>query len=534
MSRLNVISGPRTTGAGVLGVGSWGEGFVVLVGQSDFTTEILPKSFTLQHFGYDAAGLPVLQGSTDISALLNGGFTDPVNVVGLVTDEAGNSLVAFTVTRNDGSLEVRVLKIDASGGVIVPETLIHADLSSPHLFTNELGGVSLILNSGNAPDDVTVIHDIVSAPGGGLGPDNTQVYDGQSPTGEILVLDDGNVFRIVPGSSPIQALTTPINRGQFAVFEDETDRFDSLFAVGNRILDIDREVGAGGVMELRFDLMERGKIDPVASTVLTTGQAAVDSFVMVAEIQGTGFAILRINTELGDAFHRLALDVFDLEGDLIRSLDLAGQVPTNNFITDFRALSSPDFIDFAILGSEGSLSFAFNKVRGLHVKLKPALDIQGTTSDDDLFGRARADRLDGLAADDNIRGNGGADTLIGGAGDDTLLGGVRDDLLQTGAGDDIVSGGAGNDTIIITQDNDVLTGGSGADRFIFRPAGPGLAFIEDFTQGQDRIVLDGVSGFSSFADLTITSEDGVLRFALADLVVLVDAPALAAGDFLFL
>ena len=54
-----------------------------------------------------------------------------------------------------------------------------------------------------------------------------------------------------------------------------------------------------------------------------------------------------------------------------------------------------------------------------------------------------------------------------------------------------------------------MTGGAGADTFEYHPhaSGDGNDTITDFTNGEDRIRLDGYSTISEFSDLTVTSDD---------------------------
>lgn len=81
---------------------------------------------------------------------------------------------------------------------------------------------------------------------------------------------------------------------------------------------------------------------------------------------------------------------------------------------------------------------------------------------------------------------------IGGAGDDLLIGNWAANLLEGGTGNDIIYGGGGGDT---------LWGGAGADTFVFGEASGSTievpAWIMDFTTGQDKIDLSGISTFSS-------------------------------------
>lgn len=99
-------------------------------------------------------------------------------------------------------------------------------------------------------------------------------------------------------------------------------------------------------------------------------------------------------------------------------------------------------------------------------------EIDGGAGDDLLYGLAGADEMDGGAGNDGIYGGEDADDLDGDAGNDSLFGGTGNDLLNGGAGDDL------------------LTGGEGADIFEFY-RGSGRDVVTDFTNGQDRIEIDG-------------------------------------------
>ncbi len=90
------------------------------------------------------------------------------------------------------------------------------------------------------------------------------------------------------------------------------------------------------------------------------------------------------------------------------------------------------------------------------------------------------DLLAGSTTDDELSGLRGNDRLIGFRGNDTLCGNKGSDFLLGNLGHDVLIGGKGNDT---------LYGGAGAD--IFAVQRPGLDVVEDFTDGQDKLVLLG-------------------------------------------
>lgn len=141
----------------------------------------------------------------------------------------------------------------------------------------------------------------------------------------------------------------------------------------------------------------------------------------------------------------------------------------------------------------------------------------GTDADDVLFGSDGSDLLDGQAGADILMGGRDADWLLGGTGDDWLFGGHDDDTLSGEGGDDNLFGGHGNDYIVGGDGNDhlfgqhgrdrlfgregddileggrgddLLNGGEGFDRFFWaRPHLGGSDIIEDFTLGEDRLIL---------------------------------------------
>ena len=87
-----------------------------------------------------------------------------------------------------------------------------------------------------------------------------------------------------------------------------------------------------------------------------------------------------------------------------------------------------------------------------------------------------ADSL-GTAGDDTLTGDMLEDTLTGLSGNDSLFGGGLEDVINGGAGNDIMGGGYNADTFLIAD-------------------GDGNDTITDFTAGEDRILLDGVSSGS--------------------------------------
>ena len=117
-------------------------------------------------------------------------------------------------------------------------------------------------------------------------------------------------------------------------------------------------------------------------------------------------------------------------------------------------------------------------------------EIDGTNRADRLTGTAGNDDMDGRGGNDQMRGGAGNDDMDGGDGNDRLWGEAGRDDLDGGRGNDRLDGGADSDILNGGRGNDTLTGGAGADVFEFR-RGDGRDLITDFTNGVDRIELDG-------------------------------------------
>jgi len=131
------------------------------------------------------------------------------------------------------------------------------------------------------------------------------------------------------------------------------------------------------------------------------------------------------------------------------------------------------------------------------------LNTDGFTAKLTATGGAANDILNGGAGNDTLNGGAGNDTLNGDAGNDTLNGDAGNDTLNGGAGADTLTGGAGNDTLTGGTGGDTLTGGAGNDIFVYTNPNQSnrltltenVTFdtITDFTQGQDKIQLTGLT-----------------------------------------
>jgi Ca2+-binding RTX toxin-like protein len=91
--------------------------------------------------------------------------------------------------------------------------------------------------------------------------------------------------------------------------------------------------------------------------------------------------------------------------------------------------------------------------------------INGTESDDLIFGSPDNNTINANLGDDVVCGGGGNDIINGDAGNDTLIGGDGNDVINGGDGNDTIIGGAGNDTLNGGNGDDSLRGDGGADKF---------------------------------------------------------------------
>lgn len=137
-----------------------------------------------------------------------------------------------------------------------------------------------------------------------------------------------------------------------------------------------------------------------------------------------------------------------------------------------------------------------------------ALNLVGTSANDNLAGGSGNDNIRGGSSNDFISAGDGNDLLLGESGNDRVYGGRGNDNLTGGTGNDRLSGDSGNDTLLGADpltgrgiaEIDRLTGGTGADRFVlgtsqgvfYRGQGNSdYALILDFNSREDFIQLLG-------------------------------------------
>lgn len=164
----------------------------------------------------------------------------------------------------------------------------------------------------------------------------------------------------------------------------------------------------------------------------------------------------------------------------------------------------------------------------------------GNNGNDRLIGGVGNDILSGGAGDDTLIGSAGNNVLAGGSGNDSLIGGSGNDQLYSGAGNDnlfggngvdVVAGGPGDDVLYGAGGNDIIRTDAGRDRVRLQP-GAGFDRVVDFQDGQDRILLTGIS-FNQLSILQRGSNVLILAGPSAGLVLAnTNSAAITQADFI--
>ena len=145
--------------------------------------------------------------------------------------------------------------------------------------------------------------------------------------------------------------------------------------------------------------------------------------------------------------------------------------------------------------------------------------LYGNNGNDSLKGGSNSDKLYGGAGSDQLYGGKGKDKLFGGTGSDQLYGGKGKDKLFGGAGSDQLYGGRGSDKLFGNNGNDYLfgeaglnymNGGAGNDSFAL-DATLGFSYIEDFSIGEDLIVIQNSNNSSLNLKMDQSNKDVELR-----------------------
>lgn len=115
-----------------------------------------------------------------------------------------------------------------------------------------------------------------------------------------------------------------------------------------------------------------------------------------------------------------------------------------------------------------------------------AVNVMGTSGNDEITGTESADALYGMLGADAITGLGSRDVITGGDGDDELWGGDREGTGQDGG--DAIRGENGNDYIAGGEGpDDALSGGAGSDIILGGPESVGAQDKIYGDEGDDAI-----------------------------------------------
>ncbi|MBE9179966.1 DUF4347 domain-containing protein [Oculatella sp. LEGE 06141] len=170
-----------------------------------------------------------------------------------------------------------------------------------------------------------------------------------------------------------------------------------------------------------------------------------------------------------------------------------------------------------------------DKIYGLEGRDK----LYGGSGNDRLFGGQENDELYGEAGDDKLTGDSGNDLLVGSAGNDKLIGGIGNDRCLGGQGNDILVGGRGNDILDGGKGKNQMSGGAGKDVFVLNRQG--IALIQDFEDGVDKLTLTGVNAKKVFGQIEVVQngKNTLIEFQNKTVAVLIgtNSNQISQADF---
>jgi Peptidase M10 serralysin C terminal len=176
----------------------------------------------------------------------------------------------------------------------------------------------------------------------------------------------------------------------------------------------------------------------------------------------TAGIIMLASPDKGDAYQQENAPGVAEDMAEIVSLKASGSTPYGSFSDMLKIAETtpldPGALEFKFYAEGVGLLFTQNAITG-EIEQLTKIIVDGTSSDDTLFGYA------------------GPDEMNGAGGNDAMTGGSGDDLLQGGAGADELAGGPGNDTFIFADISDS------------RPKTPGADLLIDFATVADTIDL---------------------------------------------
>lgn len=470
-------------------------GFAVLVDDTDFGDGTSERHLMLVVYKSDGAGGFALETRTAIEGDLPGVFSAQVDTLTIQPMPGGNLAIYYNPLFSDGGdiKEHVVGKIFTSDGLVLGNafTLI-PDRGSYQFLESDFDPRDRDLAVMSARDESLAQFDLFryDDTGDTLKLKKIETFENVENS-QFFAFDDGSLYAAEPLNDFHMTLLHKAAEkapGWFIPADSET-----LYAVGNRIA----TVTLGGPVlhgKQTLKLFERGEQDAVAvrtlshagdGPIVNPGQNAQP---LVHAIHGVGFAVLQGVLTAPDQV-QYSIDVFDLDGDLVKTFDLDLGFAIDGFDMQGVVVEGKDQIKLVYMAMEEINGFQFH-TEAASVSFNLALDLEGTSASDDIFGLGKNDKLTGFEGEDLMRGNAGNDIIRGGEGDDRLEAGAGNDRLFGDDGDDTIDAGpgGGNDELFGGDGNDEILGGKG-DVLIRAGAGDDSVLAND---GKDNV--DGEAG----------------------------------------
>jgi len=448
-------------------------------------------------------------GGASASLSLNEGVT-AVTTVATSFAEAGTTL-AYSIT---GGADAAKFQINAGTGVLSFKSA--PDFEAPtDAGLNNVYDVTVQVSDGTLTDTQAIAVSVANVN------EFAPVIDsnGGSPTGTVSVAENGTVVTTVhatdadAGATLAYSITGGADAAKFQI--DATSGALSFKAAPNFELPTDN--GQNNVYDVTVQVSDGTRTDVQALAVsVTDAQEAI----AISSYGGGDTASFAIKENAPSAA-TISLSNYNSNGvvsySIVGGADAAlFNIGASTGVLTFKAQPNVELpqdrgrdniYDVVIKAQDGTSfdtqSLAIEVVRMI-LGTNEANTLNGTTTDDQIFGYGGADKLNGLAGDDLLDGGTGADVMTGGLGNDTyVVDDKKDMVVETAAQgidkivtnlkiyeltanveqlefvdlgaaaidhfgygnalDNLITGGAGADNLFGKDGNDVLIGGNGND-----------------------------------------------------------------------
>ncbi len=448
-------------------------------------------------------------GGASASLSLNEGVT-AVTTVATSFAEAGTTL-AYSIT---GGADAAKFQINAGTGALSFNSA--PDFEAPtDAGLNNIYDVTVQVSDGTVTDTQAIAVSVANVN------EFAPVIDsnGGSPAGTVSVAENGTVVTTVhatdadAGAALAYSITGGADAAKFQI--DATSGALSFKAAPNFELPTDN--GQNNVYDVTVQVSDGTRTDVQALVISVTD---VQEALVISSYGGGDTASFAIKENAPSAA-TMSLSSYNSNGvvsySIVGGADAAlFNIGTSTGVLTFKAqpnvelpqdLGHNNIYDVVIKAEDGTSfdtqSLAIEVVRMI-LGSSEANTLNGTTSDDQIFGYGGADKLNGLAGDDLLDGGTGADVMTGGLGNDTyVVDDKRDKVVETAAQgidrvvtdlkiyeltanieqlefvdlgaaaidhfgygnalDNLITGGAGADNLFGKDGNDVLIGGNGND-----------------------------------------------------------------------